>query len=106
MNQADDLPRKNDGQQGIGDPLHRNIAERQQQNSQIGNQIDPLDRPAENMMETHSQRVISRSGTAGANTKAGTHTDEKGENEIVMVLQQGYKLGDTVIRPAMVQVAN
>ena len=31
---------------------------------------------------------------------------EKGENEIVMVLQQGYKLGDTVIRPAMVQVAN
>lgn len=31
---------------------------------------------------------------------------EKGENEIVQVLQQGYKLGDTVIRPAMVQVAN
>ena len=31
---------------------------------------------------------------------------EKGESEIVAVLQQGYKLGDTVIRPAMVQVAN
>lgn len=31
---------------------------------------------------------------------------EKGENEIVAVLQQGYKLGDTVIRHAMVQVAN
>lgn len=31
---------------------------------------------------------------------------EKGENEIVEVLQQGYKLGDTVIRPAMVKVAN
>lgn len=31
---------------------------------------------------------------------------EKGENEITQVLQQGYKLGDTVIRPAMVQVAN
>ncbi len=31
---------------------------------------------------------------------------EKGENEIVQVLQQGYQLGDTVIRPAMVQVAN
>lgn len=31
---------------------------------------------------------------------------EKGENEIIQVLQQGYKLGDTVIRPAMVQVAN
>ena len=31
---------------------------------------------------------------------------EKGESEIVAVLQQGYKIGDTVIRPAMVQVAN
>lgn len=32
--------------------------------------------------------------------------ETKGENEISLVLQQGYKLGDTVIRPAMVQVAN
>ncbi len=40
--------------------------------------------------------------------EAVMHIDdpEKGENEIVMVLQQGYKLGDTIIRPAMVQVAN
>lgn len=29
-----------------------------------------------------------------------------GENVISQVLQQGYKIGDTVIRPAMVQVAN
>lgn len=29
-----------------------------------------------------------------------------GENVITQVLQKGYKLGDTVIRPAMVQVAN
>lgn len=32
--------------------------------------------------------------------------EEKGENEITQVLQQGYKIGDTVIRHAMVQVAN
>ncbi len=40
--------------------------------------------------------------------EAVMHTEdpEKGENEIVAVLQQGYKIGDTVIRPAMVQVAN
>ena len=31
---------------------------------------------------------------------------EKGENEIVNVFQKGYKLGDRVIRHAMVQVAN
>lgn len=29
-----------------------------------------------------------------------------GENTVVKVLQKGYKVGDTVIRPAMVQVAN
>ena len=29
-----------------------------------------------------------------------------GENEIAEVLQKGYKLGDTIIRPAMVKVAN
>lgn len=36
------------------------------------------------------------------------HTDDeqKGENEIVEVFQQGFKLGDKVIRFAMVRVAN
>ncbi len=36
------------------------------------------------------------------------HIDDEslGKNVISQVLQQGYKLGDTVIRPAMVQVAN
>ena len=32
--------------------------------------------------------------------------EEKGENEIVEVFQKGFKLGDTVIRFAMVKVAN
>lgn len=32
--------------------------------------------------------------------------DNFGENEIVDVLQKGYKIGDTVIRAAMVKVAN
>ena len=36
------------------------------------------------------------------------HTDDEslGENVIAEVLQQGYKMGDTVIRAAMVKVAN
>ena len=29
-----------------------------------------------------------------------------GENTVAAVLQKGYKVGDTVVRPAMVQVAN
>ena len=32
--------------------------------------------------------------------------EEKGENEIVEVFQKGFKLGDKVIRFAMVKVAN
>ena len=32
--------------------------------------------------------------------------EEKGENEIVEVFQKGFKLGEKVIRFAMVKVAN
>ena len=32
--------------------------------------------------------------------------EEHGESEIVQVFSKGYKLGDRIIRPAMVQVAN
>lgn len=32
--------------------------------------------------------------------------EEAGENTVVQVLQAGYKLGNTVLRPAMVKVAN
>ena len=32
--------------------------------------------------------------------------EEAGENTVVQVLQKGYKVGDTVVRPAMVKVAN
>ena len=36
------------------------------------------------------------------------HIDDEnlGENTVAAVMQKGYKIGDTVIRPAMVQVAN
>ena len=40
--------------------------------------------------------------------EAVMHVEDEtlGENVIAEVLQKGYKLGDTVIRPAMVKVAN
>lgn len=37
---------------------------------------------------------------------AAVDTDQVKSGEIAMVLQKGYRLGDKVIRPAMVQVAN
>ena len=33
-------------------------------------------------------------------------SEEAGENEVVEVFMKGYKLGDRVIRPSMVKVAN
>lgn len=33
-------------------------------------------------------------------------SEEFGENTVSMVMQKGYRIGDKVIRPAMVQVAN
>lgn len=40
--------------------------------------------------------------------QAVMHTEDEsvGENIIIKTMQKGYKIGDTVIRPAMVQVAN
>ena len=40
--------------------------------------------------------------------EAVMHVEDEnlGENTVAQVLQKGYKLGDTVVRPAMVQVAN
>ena len=40
--------------------------------------------------------------------EAVMHIDDEnfGENVIAEVLQKGYKIGDTIIRPAMVKVAN
>lgn len=32
--------------------------------------------------------------------------EEAGENTVIQVLQKGYKVGETVVRPAMVKVAN
>ena len=40
------------------------------------------------------------------NAVARTENPELGENAIAMVFQKGFKIGDKVIRPAMVQVAN
>ena len=40
------------------------------------------------------------------NAVAHIENDELGENVISMVFRKGYRVGDRVIRPAMVQVAN
>ncbi|MCQ2440313.1 MAG: nucleotide exchange factor GrpE [Clostridia bacterium] len=56
---------------------------------------------------------IEQIGSVGDNFDPNMHEavmhiedEEMSENVIAEVLQKGYKLGDTVIRPAMVKVAN
>ena len=40
------------------------------------------------------------------NAIAKIESDEVGENQISMIYQKGFKIGDKIIRHAMVQVAN
>ncbi len=65
------------------------------------------------LMEAVTELGMVEIGKVGDNFDPNLHEavmhieDENlGENVISQVLQKGYKIGDTVIRPAMVQVAN
>ena len=57
-------------------------------------QIDEIAKPGDKFDPTFHEAVMH------------IEDEELGENVIAEVLQKGYKTGDTVIRPAMVKVAN
>ena len=78
LNQADDLPRKNDGQQGIGDPFHRDIAQREPKNRQITDEIDSLDGNFQHMGQAHGKGVISTAGSFLPDDQSHANTDETG----------------------------
>lgn len=65
------------------------------------------------LMATLSKIGVESYGKSGENFDPNLHhavmhidDDELGENVIVDVFQKGYKIGDRVIRPAMVKTAN
>ena len=58
------------------------------------------------MAETVFKKVFKGYDTAQVDEFIIAMSDKYGENEIVMVLQKGYRIGDRVVRYAMVQVAN
>ncbi len=67
----------------------------------------------QSFMSTLESLNVEMIGKAGETFDPNLHNavmhiedDKYGENEIVMVLQKGYRIGDRVVRYAMVQVAN
>ena len=65
------------------------------------------------LTDLSSKLGLEEIGTVGEEFNPNLHEaimhieDESlGENVVSAVLQKGYKLGDKVVRPAMVQVAN
>lgn len=72
-----------------------------------------MDMIFQSFMNTLKSLNVEMIGEAGETFDPQLHNavmhiedDKYGENEIVMVLQKGYRIGDRVVRYAMVQVAN
>ena len=72
-----------------------------------------MDMIFQSFMNTLKSLNVEMIGQAGETFDPQLHNavmhiedDKYGENEIVMVLQKGYRIGDRVVRYAMVQVAN
>ena len=81
LDPADDLAGENYGDQGIDDPGPRNIAEGETQDSQIADQVDPLDGRFQNVAQAHGQGVVAAGGAADPDTDTGADADEKSANE-------------------------
>ena len=93
-------------------PLTDNL-ERAQQFDDADKVRDGLVMIAKSVESVFAKLGIEEVGLAGEQFDPNIHEaimhieDENlGENTVAAVLQKGYKFGDTVVRPAMVQVAN
>ena len=72
----------------------------------VGMIMPPLDSPLEKLGVTAIESLGQTVDPSLHNAVMHVDDEEKGENEIVEVFQQGFRLGDKVIRFAMVKVAN
>ena len=94
-------------------PILDNIERSNSADSESPDYIKGIELIIKQFGELANNLGIEEVGAAGEKFDPNYHDavmhieDEQfGENEIAEVLQKGYKLGDTVIRPAMVKVAN
>ena len=93
LNETDDLPGKNDGQQGKADAPHGDIAQRQKQHDQVGQKINPFDAPAGHMRYAHGKRVVSARRAAASDAKSRADADKTGTD------QRGKKRVRRKLRP-------
>ena len=62
----DQLTGQQNGEEGIADPSHRDIAQGHDQHDQVRHQVHPLDLPAGGMGNAHGQGIVSTGGSADA----------------------------------------
>ena len=74
--------------------------------SPLGRARDTASRTLEKLGVTEIECLGEKFDPAMHNAVMHVDDEDKGENEIVEVFQKGFKLGDKVIRFAMVKVAN
>ena len=83
----DQLTGQQNGEEGIADPSHRDIAQGHDQHDQIRQQIDPLDLPAGGMGNTHGQGIVSTGGSADAHAQSGAHTNKQCIMALILMKQ-------------------
>ena len=81
LDPADDLSRQDHGQEGPGDALHGDVAEGQHQHCQVADEVDALDGPAGDVVQTHGQGVVTRRGAARPDADTGADADEEGSRD-------------------------
>lgn len=93
----DQLTGQQNGEEGIADPSHRDIAQGHDQHDQIRQQIDPLDLPAGGMGNTHCQGIVSTGGSADAHAQSGAHTNKQAPTRAAtrgMSASPGHRCGN------------
>ena len=94
-------------------PVADNIERAGQSDSESADYVKGLEMIIKQLTDTLDRVGLKKIEAEGAQFDPNFHEavmhvedDSVGENTVVQVLQTGYMMGDTVIRPAMVKVAN
>ena len=94
-------------------PVADNIERASQSDRESADYVKGLEMIIKQLTDTLDRVGLKKIEAEGAQFDPNFHEavmhvedDSVGENTVVQVLQTGYMMGDTVIRPAMVKVAN
>ena len=77
LHPSDDLPGQDHRQQGIADSPGGDIAQGEEKNRQVADQVDSFDGDPGEVGKTHCQSIVTTGGTAGTDTQTGADADEQ-----------------------------